>query len=207
VFTPEFLVDLGVYGILMLISILGSSVVVLYGFNKQGLGHDCNSKYSDSCETVFSARSTAFTTMTWDFLLFAWQLVDFRRSFFAEIFEKGGSFKAWTKRLWKNPFLFWSVTASTVLIPPTLYIPVINRVVFMHSPIDWEWGVIFIAVGVFFAGAEGYKWSKRIYFRRTVAKEFREEIKDVELYVFGRYMDGSENGSDSNYDVERKCQS
>jgi hypothetical protein len=40
-----------------------------------------------------------------------------------------------------------------------------------------------------------------------VAKEFREEIKDVELYVFGRYMDGSENGSDSNYDVERKCQS
>ncbi|KAM0448278.1 hypothetical protein ACHAQK_000258 [Fusarium lateritium] len=205
VFTPEFLIDLGVYGILMLISILGSSVVVLYGFNKQGLGHDCNSKYSESCETVFSARSTAFTTMTWDFLLFAWQLVDFRRSFFAEIFETGGSFKAWTKRLWKNPFLFWSVTASTVLIPPTLYIPVINRVVFMHSPIDWEWGVIFIAVGVFFAGAEGYKWAKRVYFRRAVAKEFREEIQDVELYVFGRHMGGSETGSDSNYDVGRKC--
>ena len=58
----------------MLISILGSSVIVLYGFNDQGLGHDCNSKYSASCDTVFTARSTAFTTMTWDFLLFAWQL-------------------------------------------------------------------------------------------------------------------------------------
>ncbi|KAJ4260454.1 hypothetical protein NW762_007194 [Fusarium torreyae] len=205
VFTPEFLVDLGVYGILMLISILGSSVVVLYGFNKQGLGHDCNSSYSDSCETVFSARSTAFTTMTWDFLLFAWQLVDFRRSFFAEIFEKGGSFKAWTKRLWRNPFLFWSVTISTVLLPPTLYIPVINRIVFMHSPIDWEWAVIFIAVGVFFAGAESYKWAKRVYFRREVAKEFRGDVADVELYIFGRYMDASETGSDSNYDVGRKC--
>lgn len=205
VFTPEFLVDLVVYGILMLISILGSSVVVLYGFNTQGLGHDCNSTYSKSCETVFSARSTAFTTMTWDFLLFAWQLVDFRRSFFAEIFEKGGSFKAWTKRLWKNPFLFWSVTLSTVLIPPTLYIPVINRVVFMHSPIDWEWAVIFIAVGLFFAGAEGYKWAKRVYFRRTVAKEFRKDITDVELYVFGRYMDDSGPNSDSSYDAGRKC--
>ncbi|VZI08819.1 unnamed protein product [Fusarium fujikuroi] len=205
VFTPEFLVDLVAYGILMLISILGSSVIVLYGFNNQGLGHDCNSTYSASCDTVFTARSTAFTTMTWDFLLFAWQLVDFRRSFFAEIFEKGGSFKAWTKRLWKNPFLFWSVTLSTVLIPPTLYIPVINHVVFMHNPITWEWAVIFIAVGVFFAGAEGYKWAKRVYFRRTVAKEFRKDITDVELYAFGRYMDGSEDGSESNCDVGKKC--
>ncbi|KAF5010081.1 hypothetical protein FDECE_3747 [Fusarium decemcellulare] len=204
VFTPEFLLDLGVYGILMLISILGSSVVVLYGFNKQGLGHDCNIKYSESCETVFTARSTAFTTMTWDFLLFAWQLIDSRRSFFAEIFENGGSFKAWTMRLWKNPFLFWSVTLSTILLPPTLYIPVINRTVFMHSPIDWEWGVIFIATGVFFAGAELYKWFKRVYFRRNVAKEFRGEVHDVELYVFGRHID-SEAGSDSNFDVGPKC--
>ncbi|KAF4450297.1 putative Na+-transporting ATPase ENA-1 (sodium P-type ATPase ENA-1) [Fusarium austroafricanum] len=205
VFTPEFLVDLAVYGILMLISILGSSVVVLYGFNKQGLGHDCNSEYSETCETVFAARATVFTTMTWDFLLFAWQLVDFRRSFFAEIFEKGGSFKAWTKRLWKNPFLFWSVTMSTILIPPTIYIPKLNHIVFMHTAITWEWGVVFIAVGVFFAGAEGYKWFKRVYFRRTVAKEFRKEISDVELYVFGRYMEGFETGSESNGEVGQKC--
>ncbi|KAG8676797.1 hypothetical protein FPOAC1_002805 [Fusarium poae] len=204
VFTPEFLVDLVTYGILMLISILGSSAIVLYGFNSHGLGHDCNSTYSESCEGVFSARSTAFATMTWDFLLFAWQLVDFRRSFFAEIFEKGGGFKAWVKKLWKNPFLFWSVTLSFVLIPPTLYIPVINRVVFMHSPIDWEWGVVFIAVGIFFAGAESYKWAKRVYFRQNVAKEFRKDISDVELYVFGRYMDGSGSSSESGHDG-KKC--
>jgi Na+-exporting ATPase len=188
----------------MLISILGSSAIVLYGFNSHGLGHDCNSTYSESCEGVFSARSTAFATMTWDFLLFAWQLVDFRRSFFAEIFEKGGGFKAWVKKLWKNPFLFWSVTLSFVLIPPTLYIPVINRVVFMHSPIDWEWGVVFIAVGIFFAGAESYKWAKRVYFRQNVAKEFRKDISDVELYVFGRYMDGSGSSSESGHDG-KKC--
>ncbi|KAF9766374.1 hypothetical protein IL306_001236 [Fusarium sp. DS 682] len=172
VFTPEFMVDLGVYGILMLFSILGSSAAVLYGFNTQGLGKNCNSKYSDSCEAVFSARSTAFTTMTWDFLIFAWQLIDFRRSFFAEVFEQGGSFKSWTERLWRNHFLFWSVILGTVLLPPTLYIPVVNRVVFMHNPISWEWAVIFIAVGVFFAGAEGYKWAKRIYFRHMAFKAF-----------------------------------
>lgn len=206
VFTPEFLVDIVVYGILMLISILGSSAIVLYGFNSQGLGHDCNTKYSESCDAVFSARSTVFATMTWDFLLFAWQLVDSRRSFFAEVCEKGGGFKAWAKKLWKNPFLFWSVTLSFVLIPPTLYIPVINHVVFMHNPIDWEWGVIFIAVGVFFAGAEAYKWAKRVYFRQNVAKEFRKEITDVELFVFGRYMDGSEeSASDSTQDGGKAC--
>ncbi|UZP35529.1 hypothetical protein NXS19_003345 [Fusarium pseudograminearum] len=205
VFTPEFLVDIVVYGILMLISILGSSAIVLYGFNSQGLGHDCNTKYSESCDAVFSARSTVFATMTWDFLLFAWQLVDSRRSFFAEVCEKGGGFKAWAKKLWKNPFLFWSVTLSFVLIPPTLY-PVINHVVFMHNPIDWEWGVIFIAVGVFFAGAEAYKWAKRVYFRQNVAKEFRKEITDVELFVFGRYMDGSEeSASDSTQDGGKAC--
>ncbi|CAG1988711.1 unnamed protein product [Fusarium graminearum] len=205
VFTPEFLVDIVVYGILMLISILGSSAIVLYGFNSQGLGHDCNTKHSESCDAVFSARSTVFATMTWDFLLFAWQLVDSRRSFFAEIFEKEGGFNAWGNKLWKNPFLFWSVTLSFVLIPPTLYIPVINHVVFMHNPIDWEWGVIFVAVGVFFAGAEAYKWVKRVYFRRNVAKEFRKEITDVELFVFGRYMDGSESASDSSQDGGKAC--
>lgn len=189
----------------MLISILGSSAIVLYGFNSQGLGHDCNTKHSESCDAVFSARSTVFATMTWDFLLFAWQLVDSRRSFFAEIFEKEGGFNAWGNKLWKNPFLFWSVTFSFVLIPPTLYIPVINHMVFMHNPIDWEWGVIFVAVGVFFAGAEVYKWVKRVYFRRNVAKEFRKEITDVELFVFGRYMDGSESASDSSQDGGKAC--
>lgn len=133
--------------------------------------------------------------MTWDFLLFAWQLIDNRRSFFAEIFEEGGSFKCWTKRLWKNPFLFWSVSLSIILLPPTIYIPVINRVVFMHAPIYWEWGVVFISVGIFFAGAEAYKWGKRIWFRRNIAKEFRGDIKDVELYAFGRHIE-SASGSD-----------
>lgn len=118
--------------------------------------------------------------MTWDFLIFAWQLLDCRRSFFAEIFEHGGGFKSWKQRLWRNPFLFWSVILGTALLPPTLYIPVINRVVFMHGPIYWEWAVIFIAVGVFFAGAEGYKWVKRVYFRVTADRRSRDDVRTVQ---------------------------
>ncbi|KAL1905386.1 hypothetical protein Sste5344_008879 [Sporothrix stenoceras] len=157
VFTPELLSDMVVNGLLMAACVLGSFVVVLFGFDDGNLGIDCNSSYSESCNAVFRARATCFTTMTWIFLLFAWELIDFRQSFFA--MPKG--FRAWLAHLWGNRFLFFAVTVVFISVFPVMYIPGLNRVVFLHSGISWEWGVVFVAVIVFMAGNESWKWGKR----------------------------------------------
>ncbi|KAG8407406.1 hypothetical protein J3458_020884 [Metarhizium acridum] len=162
VFTPEFLLDMVIYGALMACCTIGSFTVVVFGFDSGNLGTDCNNKYSSSCEAVFRARATSYTTMTWIFLLFAWELIDFRRS----LFDMPYGLKAWLAHFWSNKFLFFSVTLVFVMVFPTLYIPVINDVVFMHKGISWEWAVVFIAVGVYMAGNEGWKWAKRVYYRR-----------------------------------------
>lgn len=67
----------------------------------------------------------------------------------------------------RNKFLFWAIIFGFVTIFPTLYIPVINRVVFKHEMITWEWAVVVVATILFFAGVEAWKFAKRLYFRRT----------------------------------------
>ena len=168
VFTPEFLADMLVYGLLMAGCVLGSFTVVVFGFDSGNLGRDCNNKYSDHCDAVFRARATCYTTMTWIFLLFAWELIDFRRSFF--YMPKG--FKAWMQHLWGNRFLFFAVVAVFFIVFPTLYIPGLNHIVFLHTGISWEWGVVFIAVFIWGLGTEAWKWAKRVYFRRKSTKKF-----------------------------------
>ncbi|KAH6885351.1 calcium-transporting ATPase [Thelonectria olida] len=163
VFTPEFLLDLVVYGFLMSLCILSSFAIVLFGMWDGELGQDCNIKYSPSCEAVFRARSTCFSSMMWVFVFFAWELIDMRRSFLDGALTNT---RGWALKLWRNPFLFWSVVVGTVGVVPTLYIPVINHVVFLHYGIDREWGVVVGVTMAFFAGVELWKWSKRVYLRR-----------------------------------------
>lgn len=163
VFTPELLLDMIVYGLIQAICVLGSFCVVIFGFNDGALGLDCNTAYSEQCDPVFKARATSYTTMTWIFLLFAWELIHFRRSLFS--MPEGP--KKWGLHLWGNKFLFFSVTIVFFLVFATLYIPVLDTVVFMHVGITWEWAVVFVAVFVFMAGAEAWKWSKRVYYRRV----------------------------------------
>ncbi|KAI8233228.1 Calcium-transporting ATPase 3 [Colletotrichum sp. SAR 10_86] len=162
VFTPEFLFDMVFYGVLMAGCVLGSFTIVVFGFNDGNLGLECNNAFSEACEPVFRARATCYTTMTWIFLLFAWELIDSRRS----LFYMPQGFKAWGQHLWGNKFLFFSVTIVFFVVFPTLYIPVLDHVVFMHHGISWEWAVVFIDVFIFMVGAEAYKWAKRIYVRR-----------------------------------------
>ena len=154
--------DLAWYGLVMSACILGSFVVVLFGFNNGDFGRDCNIAYSPSCRGVFRARATAYTSMMWIFLVFAWELVDGRRSLFDGVVRDP---RSWAYRFWRNQFLFWSVAIGFVLTVATLYIPVIDTVVFMHKGIGWEWAVVVIANGVFLTGAKSYKWAKRVYFR------------------------------------------
>lgn len=162
VFSPEFLLDMVVYGVLMACCTIGSFTVVIFGFNDGNLGADCNQRYSPACRDVFRARATCYTTMTWIFLLFAWELIDARRSLF---FMPHGV-RAWAAHFWGNRFLFFSVVAVFFVVFPTLYIPVIDHDVFMHTGISWEWAVVFVAVVVFMLGAESWKWTKRVYVRR-----------------------------------------
>lgn len=185
VFTPEFILDLISYGLVMAACLLGSFVVVLFGFNNGNLGHDCNIEYSDSCEPVFRARATCYTTMMWVFLFFAWELVDSRRSFFDGFMK---SPRDWALGLWSNPFLFWSVTVGFFITIPTLYIPVINTVVFMHSGITWEWAVVVIAVIFFFVTAESYKWGKRVWLRRHGLAPKKGDEEDAYFSTSTDYM-------------------
>ncbi|KAG7141282.1 Sodium transport ATPase 5 like protein [Verticillium longisporum] len=175
VFTPEFLADIAAYGVLMAICILSSFVVVIFGFYGGNLGRDCNLEWSEQCNDVFRARSTCYTAMMWIFLFFAWEL-----------------------RLWRNKFLFWSVILGTISVFPTLYIPVIDHVVFLHDGIDKEWGIAIAMTALFFAGAEGWKWAKRVYLRRhnlMVRKDAGATEEDLEARVFERFYQGQSDGS------------
>ncbi|KAK0747378.1 hypothetical protein B0T21DRAFT_3301 [Apiosordaria backusii] len=194
VFTPEFISDLFAYGIIMAICLLTAFISVIFGMYDGNFGHDCNLRYSESCEGVFRARSTCYTAMMWIFVFFAWELVDSRLSFFHGAFNNT---KKWASKLWRNPFLFWSVTIGFVSVFPTLYIPVLNDRVFLHKGIDKEWGVVFGVTMIFFLAAELYKWGKRVYFRRTgqmVKKGDSSSEEDLEKRTFERFY-----SSDSDY--------
>lgn len=180
------------YGIIMAVCLLCSFIIVLFGFYDGNLGQDCNLRYSDSCDGVFRARATCYTVMMWMFLFFAWELVDSRRSFFDGAVHDT---KAWAGRLYSNTFLFWSVVLGFILVFLTLYIPGLNKVVFLHRGIDKEWGIVFAMTIFFFAGAESWKWAKRVYLRRKNLMHKKEDglgEEDLEKRTFERFYDSGE---------------
>jgi len=175
VFNTELIVDMVVYGIWMSILCISSFVLMVWGFGDGNLGTNCNNSYSAECDLVFRARATTFVCLTWFALFLAWEMVNFRRSFFRQK-PKGENYRwyhvfyQWWEDSRGNPFLFWAVIAGFVTIFPTLYIPVINTKVFKHKGITWEWGIVVVESILFFAGCETWKWAKRIFFRRREAK-------------------------------------
>ncbi|OAK95120.1 potassium/sodium eff [Phaeosphaeriaceae sp. SRC1lsM3a] len=189
IFTMEFLIDMVVYGLWITLLCLASFVLVVFGFGDGNLGSNCNESYSEQCELVFRARATTFACLTWFALFLAWEMIDMRRSFFRMQPDSKNYFTQWAIDIWRNKFLFWAVVAGFVTLFPLIYIPVLNTVVFKHAPIDWEWGIVFIAAGLFFVGAETWKWCKRIYFRRKARSQHGNIDKnmDIEDRVFGQY--------------------
>lgn len=166
VFSLELMCDMLVYGLWMSALCISSFVLVMFGFGDGNFGDDCNIAYSDRCDTVFRARATTFVSMTWFALFLAWEMVDMRRSFFHMEFDSERWFALWARGIWRNKVLFWAIMAGFLTVFPTLYIPVINRDVFKHEGISWEWGIVFIEAMLFFLGVEAWKWAKRVYFRR-----------------------------------------
>ncbi|CAH0058846.1 unnamed protein product [Clonostachys solani] len=190
VFTAEFLIDMIVYGLWITALCLGAFTIRVYGFGDGNLGENCNQDYNPSCNTVYRARSTTFACLTWFALFLAWEMVDMRRSFFRMQPGSKKYFTQWMIDVWRNQFLFWAIMIGFFTLFPLIYIPKLNTIVFKHSEISWEWGIVFIAAGIFFAGVEAWKWGKRIYFRRQSRKAHGASWKDmdIEQRVFGDYL-------------------
>lgn len=177
IFTTEVLVDMMVYGFWMAALCLSSFSLVVFGFGDGNLGTNCNNQWSEDCELVFRARTTTFVSLTWFALFLAWEMVHMRRSFFRMEPKPKYPATIWIVHIWRNPFLFWSIFAGFVTVFPIIYIPGLNHVVFKHSPISWEWGIVFVEAGLFFFGVEMWKWGKRVYYRKWGEKAVNPQLE------------------------------
>ncbi|MCJ1285291.1 hypothetical protein MMC26_004631 [Xylographa opegraphella] len=180
IFTFEVMLDMLVYGLWMAALCLTSFSLVVFGFGDGNLGVSCNNSYSTECDTIFRARATTFVCLTWFSLFLAWELTSMRRSFFRSKPKSKLYFTQWLHDVWRNQFLFWAIVAGFITIFPTLYIPVINRVVFLHEGISWEWGIVFVEGTLFVGGVEAWKWAKRIFFRKKARRHPEGNLVDLE---------------------------
>ncbi|KAJ5757330.1 uncharacterized protein N7511_006024 [Penicillium nucicola] len=175
IFTWEIIIDTLVYGVWMAALCLSAFALVMFRWGDGNLAMGCNTQYNDpnkpyTCDTVFRARATTFTCMTWFALFLAWEMMNLRRSFFQMQPDSKRRYTQWMHDIWNNKVLFFGIMTGFVLAFPILYIPVINHKVFKHSSISWEWGIVFVETILFFLGIESWKWCKRVYFRRQARK-------------------------------------
>ncbi|KAH9905289.1 potassium/sodium efflux P-type ATPase [Xylariomycetidae sp. FL2044] len=196
IFDTEFLVDMVVYGLWIAALCLAAFTLVVYRFGGGELGIGCNETYDESaCEVVFRARACTFACLTWFALFLAWEMIDRRRSFFRMQPGSRRYLTQWAVDIWRNKFLFWAIVVGFVTMFPILYIPGLNTVVFKHVGIDWEWAIVFVAAALFFGGVEGWKWGKRVFFRRRRRQRQRSVVDvvdwkdmDVEQRIFAEYL-------------------
>ena len=167
VFTTELITDKFIYGISMGSLCLFSFAIVAYvGPGGGHLGSGCNQGYNSTCEVVFRARATSYTTLTLLLLVTAWEVKHFARSLFNmhpntdQGVPRGLSL---FPTVWRNRFLFFAVLAGFVIMFPVVYLPVINEKVFKHRSITWEWGVSFAAVALYVLAIETWKAVKRSF--------------------------------------------
>ena len=203
VFTLEVMIDMLVYGLWMAVLCLAAFVLVLFCFGDGGLGENCNKRYSTECDTVFRARATTFVCLTWFALLLAWETVNMRRSFFRMQPKSQKYFTQWMHDVRRNQFLFWAIVAGFVTIFLTLYIPILNRTVFKHEGITWEWGVVLVEAFCFVLGVEAWKWAKRIYFRRIAKKAAQETTGCRQDRTIATIFATTPVDSESEADVEK----
>ncbi|PGH27637.1 potassium/sodium efflux P-type ATPase, fungal-type [Polytolypa hystricis UAMH7299] len=161
VFTRELITDKMIYGSFMGSLCLLAFVSVVYGAGGSNLGSQCNEDWNSSCDVVFRARATTYATLTFLLLVTAWEVKHFSRSLFnLDPMRHPGAFSIFPT-LWRNRFLLWAVAAGVVIVFPVIYLPSVNRLVFKHSAITWEWGIVFSCVVVYLALVESWKAVKR----------------------------------------------
>lgn len=161
IFTKELIIDKMVYGTLMGLLCLASFAIVVFAVGEGNLGDGCNEDYGPTCEVVFRARATTFAVLSFLILVTAWEAKHFSRSLFNLDRERFHGPFAVFQAVWYNRFLFWAVMAGFVITFPVIYIPVVNRIVFKHIGISWEWGIVLGAFVIYIAGIESWKAIKR----------------------------------------------
>lgn len=162
VFTRELIVDKMIYGTFMGCLCLVSYVIVAYGVGNGDLGRDCNESYNSTCDLPYRARGTAYAVLTVLLSVMAWEAKHLRRSLFnMNPEDHGHGLTSVFHTVTKNRFLFWAVMAGLLTPFPIIYIPVINREVFRHDQLSWEWGLVGGSLVLFVALVEAWKACKR----------------------------------------------
>ncbi|KAI9758673.1 MAG: hypothetical protein M4579_002921 [Chaenotheca gracillima] len=178
IFTWQIITDMLVYGFLMGTCTLLTFVIIVYGVGNGDLGIDCNGSYSESCDTVFRGRAAVFAELTWLILISAWEIKSIRRSMFMLSPDSARrSPLSFFHDVYENRFLFFAVVLGALSVFPAVYIPGLNTNVFKHKGIGWEWALSFGAIGVFVAGVEAWKFTKR-----SLGLFEDEKVDQVEQY-------------------------
>lgn len=178
VFTKQLILDKMVYGVTMGSLCLAAFVSVVYGIGDGNLGLDCNQDYHDSCDVVFRARATTFSFLSFALLATAWEVKDMNASLFnmnigglqrsdrrvAKIFSVFPT-------IYNNKFLFWACVSGFLLVFPLVYLPAVNTIVFRHSRITYEWGIVFGCLVLYVSTIETWKAFKRWRLHKTRYQE------------------------------------
>ena len=182
IFTPEVITDMFAYGFWMAACCLTCYALIVFRIGDAYLGVECNTVDGEGCNLVFRGRAAAFSAFTWCAVLLAWECIHMRNSLFN---MRPESEKKWyrvtAEDLWANKFLFFSVFGAMSSVFPVVYIPVINDYVFLHAPIGYEWGLSVAFTFLFVCGAEFWKFTKRLYFRRLAAK-YPEQAQNLDPF-------------------------
>lgn len=163
VFTWELIIDKTLYGCWAGVLCLAAFIGVIYHSGDRKLGYECNEGWNKdgSCETVFRARATVFAVLSFLLLVTAWEVKHFTRSLFnLDPSRFNGPWRLF-KAITYNRFLLWAVVAGFLITFPVIYIPVINKTVFKHKGISWEWGIVVGCFFVYVAFVEAWKAIKR----------------------------------------------
>ncbi|CAL3965589.1 unnamed protein product [Diplocarpon coronariae] len=161
VFTWELITDKMLYGSWAGALCLVAFIIVAYGPGGGDLGVDCNKGWNDTCGVVFRGRATVFAVLSFVLLVTAWEVKHFSRSLFnLDPRRFRGPFSV-VKALVYNRFLLWAVVAGFAITFPVIYIPVVNKTVFKHTAIGWEWGLVLGALILYLAFVEAWKATKR----------------------------------------------
>ncbi len=161
-FTRQIMADMVVCGTVMGACSLLTFVAVVYGLYGGRLGDDCNRQWSEACEPVFRARSAVFIELSWLILISAWEFKHLRRSMFRLDPHSKKAFPLnFLADMWANQFLFWAVAGGMAVIPPTVYIPVLNIEFLKQAPITVEWVFVLAGFVIFILTVEMWKYGKR----------------------------------------------
>ncbi|EGX88791.1 potassium/sodium efflux P-type ATPase [Cordyceps militaris CM01] len=130
IFSVELICDQFVYGISMGALSLAAFMIVAYGdIGYHLLEKNCAKSPASGCGRVLRARGATFATLSFLFMVMAWEVKHSLRSLFTQT-ERGSLTVFYT--VYRNRFLFWSVIAGIVATILVIHIPHVNNRVFEH---------------------------------------------------------------------------